>query len=70
MWSRRIAIELFNPTDEPASIGGWFLSDRSSEPKKFRIPNPAIIPPGGYALFTAAQFNPVPGVYPSFSLSS
>ncbi len=63
------AIELFNPTAQPASIGGWFLSDDTTVPKKFRIPGDTVIPPGGYVVFTEADFNATPGAGSSFGLS-
>ncbi|MBI4327028.1 MAG: lamin tail domain-containing protein, partial [Chloroflexi bacterium] len=64
------AIECFNPTPNEVNIGGWFLTDDRSVPKKFRIPPDTIIGDGGYLVFTEADFNPAPGVDPSFSLSS
>src|SRR2546425_1700207 len=51
-------------------IGGWFLSDDGARPKSYRIPDGTILPPGGFAVFTEADFNPTPGVPPSFALSS
>ena len=64
------AIELFNPTATSVNLGGWFLSDDAAQPKKFRIANGTAIPAGGFVVFTEAQFNPQPGVPPSFALSS
>jgi hypothetical protein len=32
------AVELYNPTTGPAAIGGWFLTDDPSQPKKVMIP--------------------------------
>ena len=46
------AIELLNPTDAPADISGWFLSDDFASPKKFRIPDGTIIPAGGHLVFS------------------
>ena len=63
-------IELSNPNAIPANIGGWFLSDDLATPKKFRIPDGTTIPAGGFLSFTESQFNPTPGVPPSFALSS
>ena len=52
------AIELHNPGNDPADISGWFLSDDFSAPRKFRIPDGTVIAPGGYRVFTEADFNP------------
>lgn len=64
------AVELFNPTTEPVSVGGWFLTDNFANPKKFRIPDDTIIPAGGYLVFDENDFNPTPGTPPSFAFSS
>jgi CotH protein/lamin tail-like protein/chitobiase/beta-hexosaminidase-like protein/K319-like protein/Fn3 domain-containing protein len=63
------AIELHNPGPTTADISGWYLTDQRSQPKKFRIPN-ATIPPGESVVFDELDFNPNPGVEPSFNLSS
>jgi hypothetical protein len=42
------AIELYNPTDLEADIGGWFLSDNYDVPWKFRFPAGTRIPPHGF----------------------
>ena len=52
------AIELRNPTGNSANVGGWFISDDFRTPKKFRIPEGVILPPGGYRVFTEVDFNP------------
>ena len=64
------AIELFNPTASPVNISGWYITDDPGTPKKFRIPTISPIPAGGYALFTEDDFNPTPGLPPSFSFGS
>ena len=64
------AIELHNPGPAPVDVGHWYLTDRRTEPRKFRIPAPAVIPAGGYRVFDERDFNPVPGAPGSFSLSS
>ena len=63
-------IELFNPTATNVDIGGWFLTDDSSEPAKYRIPDGTIIPALGYAVFDERQFNATPGTNGSFVLSA
>jgi hypothetical protein len=64
------AVELFNPNATPASIGGWYLTDDVSVPKKFRIPAGTTIAPGGHLVFDETHFNSTPGVPPSFSFSA
>ena len=64
------AIELYNPLDQDFDIGGWFLSDDAATPKKFRIPDGVVIPAGDYKVFYEYEFNPNPGIPPSFALSS
>jgi hypothetical protein len=50
------AIEIYNPSSSGIDPGGWFLSDESSDPKKYRVPDGAFLPAGGYLVFYAAQF--------------
>src|ERR1039458_7782175 len=54
----------------PLSIGGWFLSDNDSQPKKFRIPDGTSIPANGYSVFYQYQFAPVPATSNSIVLNS
>jgi hypothetical protein len=63
-------IELHNPANTDANIGGWFISDDFTNAYKFRIPAGTILPAGGYLAFFEPDFNPTPGVPPSFSFSS
>ena len=63
-------VELYNPTSGPADISGWYLSDSSTTPQKFQIPGGTVIPPGGYKVFTEADFNPTPGVGTSFAFDA
>lgn len=64
------AVELHNPTDAPAPIGGWWLSDDRGEPRKFRIPAGTSIPGRGFLTFSERDFNR-PGDAPNnFALSS
>jgi hypothetical protein len=51
------AIELFNPTAIDVDVSGWFLSDDSDLPRKFRIPEETIIRAHGYLAFTETNFN-------------
>ncbi|MBI9016243.1 MAG: lamin tail domain-containing protein [Phycisphaerae bacterium] len=47
-------IELYNTTNTPINIGGWYLSDNNSTDemlKKYKISNGTIIPANGYLVF-------------------
>ena len=52
------AVELFNPTDSPVSIGGWWLSNSRNFLRKFQIPAGTVIAPGRYAVFYEYQMVP------------
>ncbi|MBI1840988.1 MAG: lamin tail domain-containing protein [Verrucomicrobia bacterium] len=62
-------IELHNPTSADAAVGGWFLTDDVSFPKKYRIADGTVIPPGGFLTFAESQFNPA-GSTNAFSLNA
>jgi hypothetical protein len=64
------AIELYNPSNDSIHIGGWFLSDDAADLRKYRIADGVTIPPHRYTVFYEYQFNPDPGVPPSFGLSA
>lgn len=64
------SVELLNSSDQPAEIGGWWLSDDRSEPAKFRIPEGTVIPAWGFGVLDAGQFGPGPGRPWGFGLSS
>jgi hypothetical protein len=51
-------------------VGGWYLTDDRTVPRKFRIPDGTTIPAGGFVTFNEANFNATPGTNGSFSLSS
>ncbi|MBL7143481.1 MAG: lamin tail domain-containing protein [Phycisphaerae bacterium] len=65
-------IELHNTTGTAIDIGGWFLSDSSSDLMKYRIATGTVIVPDGYIVFYEDQHfnNPsAPGAYQPFALS-
>jgi hypothetical protein len=67
------AIELHNPGPAPVDIGGWYLSDRSGEFQRYRIPDGTTIPAQGFKVFYQYQFGPPDGeadVPPLFSFNS
>jgi hypothetical protein len=67
---QRDAVELHNPTENEADLGGWYLSDDATWPRKFRIPPGTVISAGGYRVFDELDFNPAPGVDGSFAFDS
>jgi hypothetical protein len=66
-------IELYNRTNDPLEIGGWYLSDSKSNLMKFRIPSGTSIPPNGFLTFTEdlhfGEASNDPGRFESFALS-
>jgi hypothetical protein len=44
-------IELFNLTAAPVNIGGWYLTDKTSNPTKWQIPAGVTVPANGYLVF-------------------
>jgi hypothetical protein len=44
-------IELYNTSNAPAIIGGFFLSDNENKPDKWKIPAGTTIPGNGYLVF-------------------
>ena len=58
------AIELYNPTEFPIDIGGWYLSDDFNRTnlssgydlKKYRIPAGTLLPANGYSVFYYRDF--------------
>ncbi len=66
-------VELKNNTDQPISLGGYFLSDKENKPMKWRFPDGATIPANGYYLVFCSgkdklQQNGVP--HTNFSISA
>jgi hypothetical protein len=44
-------IELYNLTDAPVNLGGWYISNQRSDPKKFIIPPNTLIAPHSFKVF-------------------
>ena len=66
-------VELKNNTDSPISLTGYYLSDKENKPTKWRFPDGATIPVGGYYLVYCSgkdklQENGVP--HTNFSISA
>jgi hypothetical protein len=50
-------IELYNPSDSQASIGGWYLSDDPRNFRKVRLTDGKIVPAGNFAMIDQIEFN-------------
>lgn len=50
------AIELVNPSHEPADVSGWYLTDDFREPFKYRIRPGTIIPPRSVIVIDESAF--------------
>jgi hypothetical protein len=48
-------IELYNKSNVAVNIGGWYLSDDLTKPKKWTIPNNTTIPSKGYLVIWADE---------------
>lgn len=64
------AIEVWNPTSEQADISYWYFTDDPAKPQKYQIPAGAILPPGGYRIFTEDLFSVATGDRSGFRLNS
>ena len=53
-------VELWNRTDAPINLDGWYLSDEATNPLKFAIPAGTVIPEQGYVVLDSRDFNPTP----------
>jgi hypothetical protein len=51
------AVEFYNNSDADINIGGWYLSNKDSDLKQYRIPNGTKIPAKGYYVFYEGTFN-------------
>ncbi len=47
----RDMIELHNPSEQAVDVSGWYLTDKRSEPTRWRIPDESVIEAGGFLVF-------------------
>ncbi len=64
------AIELRNVTTTAVDVGGWWLSDDNGTLRKYQIPAPRVIPPGGYTVIYETAFTNIVTAAVPFALSS
>jgi hypothetical protein len=64
------AVEFFNPAGTNVNIGGWYLSNNSDDPKRFRVPDGTIVPAGGFKVFYEYQFNGGAGSLTPFTFNA
>ncbi|UCE58159.1 MAG: lamin tail domain-containing protein [Phycisphaerales bacterium] len=50
-------IELYNTTDSPVEVGGWYLSDDVRNLTMFQLPEDTVIPGGGYLIIRESELN-------------
>ena len=50
------AIELYNTSNQPIDVSGWFISDSGSNPLRYRIPANTVLPAGGFWTVDQNQF--------------
>ncbi len=67
--------ELYNPGSTAVDLAGWFLTDTSANPTKYRIPSDYRVPAGGFLLVWAdeetSQNQPTrPDLHVNFRLSA
>jgi hypothetical protein len=65
-------VELYNTTDQPIDLGGWFLSDSVNHLTKYEIAPGTVLAPHGYLVLTENQhFGNLkdPGCHQSFGFS-
>ncbi|MBV7333211.1 lamin tail domain-containing protein [Chloroflexi bacterium TSY] len=48
-------VELYNASNAPTNIGGWFLTNEREQPQKYRFPNDTWIAPYGFLVVPASQ---------------
>ncbi|MEQ1504028.1 MAG: lamin tail domain-containing protein [Myxococcota bacterium] len=63
-------IELFNASDEPADLSGWWLTDDVANPFNWLFPDGTTIPAGGYLVVFADGDEEEGPLHASFSLKS
>lgn len=61
-------IEVYNPSDQPVDLQGFFLSDSQRNPTRWRIPVGTLVQPKGFAVFYADGRNR--GEHAGFRLSN
>ena len=55
--AQRDTVEVWNPTDQPADLSGWWLTDDFNTPAKFRLPDGTVLRAHGYLTLDESQFN-------------
>lgn len=63
-------IELYNNSDQPQKLGGWFLSDDSAKPAKWKFPADVTLPGKSYLVVWADENGTQNGLHANFKLSA
>ncbi len=63
-------LELFNPGDQPADLGGMSVTDNPKVPRKYVIPAGTVIPAGGYLVLFADSRSEPAGLHLGYSFDN
>ena len=63
-------IELYNLTDQPVDLGGWFLTDDASKPEKWAFAEGTVIAPKDYLIVWADEDGSQGPLHANFKLSA
>jgi len=68
---KRDRVELYNPSDRPADISHWYLSDDLRQPDAYQIAAGTVVPANGYLELQPEHLLPGPDqpVFPDFNAS-
>lgn len=63
-------IELYNKSNTPVDVSGWFLSDNPDKRGKWDLPKGTIIPANGYLIVWADEDSSQVGLHANFKLAA
>jgi hypothetical protein len=65
-------IELYNPTNKPINLDGWYLTHDSNEPEEWQFPSVQLIPGQFLVVFASEKNRRVPGMplHTNFNLNA
>ncbi len=54
-------VELRNTTSATIDMSGWYLGNRSGDPRQYQLPAGTVLSPGEFLVLDAHDFDPTPG---------